>query len=213
MKGISSLFPHTEPAMQEQDLISHARKGDVPASLKTLYVNKCEVLHKNRASNTLNVESLRGSLEKLTINGCPGLSLLLESTETLPSLQKLDIDSVGGKELLAQMVHNSNRLQSLTLYKCYSPLSFPTNGLPTTLTSLSITDCKKLEFLSREMMAKLTSLRSLRLSNSCERKGLSICNCSLWKLLSSLDLLLAWCLLIEYWRSIKTQISTPHFTS
>ncbi|XP_050136754.1 uncharacterized protein LOC126612375 isoform X3 [Malus sylvestris] len=111
------------------------------------------------------------------------------------------------------MVHNSNRLQSLTLYKCSSPLSFLTNGLPTTLTSLSITDCKKLEFPSREMMAKLTSLQSLRLSNSCERKGLSICNCSLWKLLSSLDLLLAWCLLIEYWRSIKTQISTPHFTS
>ncbi|TQD90139.1 hypothetical protein C1H46_024303 [Malus baccata] len=44
--------------------------GDLPThlpSLKTLDVSECEVLHENRASNTLNMESLRGSLEKLTI--------------------------------------------------------------------------------------------------------------------------------------------------
>ncbi|KAM1276234.1 hypothetical protein ACFX2J_028526 [Malus domestica] len=66
------------------------------------------------------------------------------------------------------MVHTSNRLQSLVLYNCSSRLSFPTNGLPTTLTSLRIEFCKKLEFLSREMMAKLTSLRSLHLKESCD---------------------------------------------
>ncbi|CAN6559056.1 unnamed protein product [Malus baccata var. baccata] len=145
--------------------------GDLPThlpSLKTLDVSECEVLHENRASNTLNTESLRGSLEKLTIMGCPGLSLLLESTETLPSLQELVIEFVGGKEWSAQMTHNANRLQSLRLYECSSLLSFPTNGLPTTLTSLSIVNCTKLEFLSREMMAKLTSLQSLDLSDSCD---------------------------------------------
>ncbi|CAN6696599.1 unnamed protein product [Malus baccata var. baccata] len=142
--------------------------GDLPThlpSLKTLDVYKCEVLHENRGSNTLNTESLRGSLEKLTIKGCPGLSLLLESTETLPSLLELDISYLGGKEWLA---HNANRLQSLSIYGCSSLLSFPTNGLPTTLTSLSILNCKKLEFLSREMMAKLTSLQSLYLIRSCD---------------------------------------------
>ncbi|XP_070674733.1 putative disease resistance RPP13-like protein 1 [Malus domestica] len=134
-------------------------------SLKTLDVYKCEVLHENRASNTLNTESLRGSLEKLTIMGCPGLSLLLESTDTLPSLQMLFIKFVGGKEWLA---HNSNRLQSLSLDECSSLLSFPTNGLPTPLTSLHLVNCKKVEFLSREMMAKLTSLQSLLLFKSCD---------------------------------------------
>nr|XP_028955167.1 putative disease resistance RPP13-like protein 1 isoform X1 [Malus domestica]XP_028955168.1 putative disease resistance RPP13-like protein 1 isoform X1 [Malus domestica]XP_028955169.1 putative disease resistance RPP13-like protein 1 isoform X1 [Malus domestica]XP_028955170.1 putative disease resistance RPP13-like protein 1 isoform X1 [Malus domestica]XP_028955171.1 putative disease resistance RPP13-like protein 1 isoform X1 [Malus domestica]XP_028955172.1 putative disease resistance RPP13-l len=146
-------------------------RGDLPThlpSLKTLDVYNCEVLHENRASNTLNRDSLRGSLEKLTIRRCPGLSLLLESTETLPSLQKLGIEFVGGKEWSAQMMHNANRLQSLTLYECSSVLSFPTNGLPTTLTSLRIVNCKKLEFLSGEMMAKLTSLQSLHLSESCD---------------------------------------------
>ncbi|XP_070674732.1 putative disease resistance protein At3g14460 [Malus domestica] len=142
--------------------------GDLPThlpSLKTLDVYKCEVLHENRASNTLNTESLRGSLEKLTIMGCPGLSLLLESTDTLPSLQMLFIKFVGGKEWLA---HNSNRLQSLSLDECSSLLSFPTNGLPTPLTSLHLVNCKKVEFLSREMMAKLTSLQSLLLFKSCD---------------------------------------------
>ncbi|TQE05366.1 hypothetical protein C1H46_008956 [Malus baccata] len=144
--------------------------GDLPThlpSLKTLVVSFCEVLHVNRGRNTLNTETFRGSLEKLTVNKCPGLSLLLESTETLLSLQMLDITSVDIK-WLPQMVPNSNRLQSLTLWECSSLLSFPTNGLPTTLTSLGIQNCKKLEFLSREMMAKLTSFQSLDLFSSCD---------------------------------------------
>ncbi|KAB2604109.1 disease resistance RPP13-like protein 1 [Pyrus ussuriensis x Pyrus communis] len=144
-------------------------RGNLPThlpSLKILNVYNCEVLHENRASNTLNMESLRGCLEQLSIHGCPGLSLLLESTETLPSLQMFDIS--GGREWLPQMVHKCYRLQSLSLYECSSLLSFPTNGLPTTLTSLRILSCQKLEFLSREMMAKLTSLRSLDLTESCD---------------------------------------------
>ncbi|CAN6558907.1 unnamed protein product [Malus baccata var. baccata] len=148
------------PRLKELRLIGCPKlRGNLPThlpSLKTLEVFFCEVLHVNRGRNTLNTESLRGSLEKLTIKGCPGLSLLLESTETLLSLQ------------MPQMVHNSNRLQRLTLWGCSSLLSFPTNGLPITLTSLSIENCKKLEFLSGEMMAKLTSLQSLSLSDSCD---------------------------------------------
>ncbi|XP_050140003.1 putative disease resistance RPP13-like protein 1 isoform X2 [Malus sylvestris] len=145
-------------------------RGNLPThlpSLKTLDVNWCEVLHESRASNTLNTEPLRVSLEELTLIYCPGLSLLLESTETLLSLQMLYIISVDIK-WLPQMLPNSNRLQSLTLWRCSSLLSFPTNGLPTTLTSLRIQNCKKLEFLSREMMARLTSLQSLWIWESCD---------------------------------------------
>ncbi|TQD74228.1 hypothetical protein C1H46_040240 [Malus baccata] len=40
---------------------------------------------------------------------------------------------------------------------------------------------------------------------SSSRRRLPSLDCSLWKLLSSLELLLAWCLLIEYW-SIKPQL-------
>ncbi|CAN6696598.1 unnamed protein product [Malus baccata var. baccata] len=160
------------PRLEELRLISCPKlRGNMPIrlpSLKILQVLGCEVLHENRAGNTLNAESLRESLKELTIKGCPGLSLLLEATETLPSLQMLRIDSVGGRKWLPQMMHNSNRLQSLSLWGCSSPLSFPTNGLPTTLTSLGIENCKKLEFLSGEMMATWTSLQSLSLSDSCD---------------------------------------------
>ena len=55
-----------------------------------------------------------------------------------------------------------------TLSNCSSLLSFPANGLPTTLTSLRIEQCRTLEFLSREMMAKLTSLQYLYLNESCD---------------------------------------------
>ncbi|KAB2623613.1 disease resistance RPP13-like protein 1 [Pyrus ussuriensis x Pyrus communis] len=160
------------PRLKELKLIwCQKLRGNLPThlpSLKILEVWGCEALHGNRASNTLNTESLRLSLEQLTISGCPGLSLSLQSTETLPSLQMFNISYLGGREWLPQMVHNSNRLQHLSLSKCSSLLSFPTNGLPTTLTSLRIDDCRKLEFLSREMMAKLTSLQTLDLVQSCD---------------------------------------------
>ncbi|XP_048425909.1 putative disease resistance protein At3g14460 [Pyrus x bretschneideri] len=137
-------------------------------SLKKLSVSYCGVLHENRASNTLNTKTLPRSLEEVTIYECPGLSWLLESTEMLPSLQMLSVNFFGGTERLPQMVHNSNRLQRLTLSYCSSLLSLPRNSLPTTLTSLEIVECRKLEFLSRDMMANLTSLQTLYLSESCE---------------------------------------------
>nr|XP_028955146.1 putative disease resistance RPP13-like protein 1 [Malus domestica]XP_028955147.1 putative disease resistance RPP13-like protein 1 [Malus domestica] len=125
--------------------------------LKELILDQCPKLRGNLPTHLPSLGNL----------GVYRSNVLHWSMETLPSLQKLDIDIVGGKEWLPQMVRNSNCLQSMTLSFCSSLLSLPTNGLPTTLTSLRISYCKKLEFLC-EMMAKLTSLQSLRLSNSCD---------------------------------------------
>ncbi|KAB2616466.1 disease resistance RPP13-like protein 1 [Pyrus ussuriensis x Pyrus communis] len=105
------------------------------------------------------------SLEIIRVRGCEVLHLPMG---TLPWLQMLETNFNGGTEWLLEMGHNTNRLQHLTLSFCSSRLSFPTNGLPTTLTSLRIQGCRKLEFLSREMMAKLTSLQSLVLTESCD---------------------------------------------
>ncbi|XP_050139810.1 putative disease resistance RPP13-like protein 1 [Malus sylvestris] len=179
------------PRLKNLTLINCEKlRGNLPPhlpSLKILWVSNCEVLHENRASNVLNMESLRPSLEEVQIRGCPGLSLLLKTTETLPSLQMLHINLVGtGTQWLPQMLHNSNRLQSLTLYSCSSLLSLPSNGLPATLTSLRIEHCKKLEFLSPEMMAQLTSLQSLDLFNSCD--SLRSFPLGIFPKLSSLDI-------------------------
>ncbi|VVA36056.1 PREDICTED: putative disease resistance [Prunus dulcis] len=60
------------------------------------------------------------------------------------------------------------QLQRLILWNCPTLSSFPKDGLPTTLTTLYIGNCKRLEFLPDEMLAKLTSLESLWIENSCD---------------------------------------------
>ncbi|XP_050104219.1 putative disease resistance RPP13-like protein 1 isoform X2 [Malus sylvestris] len=150
-------------------------RGNLPdhlPCLKKLVVSECGVLHERATrsrwipwSLIVNTESLRQSLQDLQISGCPGLSSLLE-TESLSSLFTLGIRNLNRTNCLQP--HLSSRLQNLTLSSCGSLLSFPRNGLPTTLKSLSILECRRLEFLSHEMMAKLTSLQDLALYKSCD---------------------------------------------
>ncbi|CAN6697170.1 unnamed protein product [Malus baccata var. baccata] len=150
-------------------------RGNLPdhlPCLKKLEVLDCGVLHERATrsrwipwSLIVNTESLRQSLQDLEITGCPGLSSLLE-TESLSSLFTLVIPIFSRTDCLQP--HLSSRLQKLTLRNCGSLLSFPRNGLPTTLKSLYIQFCRRLEFLSHEMMAKLTSLQTLYLYESCD---------------------------------------------
>ncbi|RXH93786.1 hypothetical protein DVH24_015853 [Malus domestica] len=190
-------------------------RGNLPdrlPCLRELEVVECGVLHE-RATRTrwipwsliVNTESLRRSLQRLAIIGCPGLSSLLE-TELLSSLRTLRIQNFSRTDCLQPhfsgslerlrlfecveteslslrlrrldvqifsrtdclQPHFSSCLQHLTLVNCASLLSFPRNGLPTSLRYLRIENCRRLEFLSHEMMAKLTSLRDLRLRDSCD---------------------------------------------
>ncbi|XP_020411845.1 putative disease resistance protein At3g14460 isoform X2 [Prunus persica] len=133
-------------------------RGSLPCELpclKKLTVYGCEVLHDGRAAtattNSLNYKSL----EELDIHG--GCQTLLSLLET-KLLSRLD----------RQCLPNCNRLQSLTLSNCPTLSSFPKDGLPSTLTSLDINNCRKLEFLPHEMLAKLTSLDYLCVQNSCD---------------------------------------------
>ncbi|XP_028961125.1 putative disease resistance RPP13-like protein 1 [Malus domestica] len=150
-------------------------KGNLPdhlPSLRQLWVSDCGVLHE-RATRTrwipwsliVNTESLRQSLEHLNIVRCPGLSSLLE-TESLCLLWTLEVQIFSSTDCLQP--HLSGCLRELSLVNCASLLSFPRNGLPTSLTHLRIENCRRLEFLSHEMMAKLTSLRHLKLRDSCD---------------------------------------------
>ncbi|XP_048442472.1 putative disease resistance protein At3g14460 [Pyrus x bretschneideri] len=171
-RGQSLDFPRLEELTLENCPKLRGNLPDHLPCLRKLYVSHCGVLHE-RATRTrwipwsliVNTESLRQSLEEVKIFGCPGLSSLLE-TESLSSLAKLEIQFFSRRECLRP--HLSNCLQVLTLYNCASLLSFPRNGLPTSLTRVSINDCRRLEFLSHEMMAKLTSLQELDLWDSCD---------------------------------------------
>ncbi|XP_068343347.1 putative disease resistance RPP13-like protein 1 [Pyrus communis] len=164
------------PCLEELVLESCPKlRGNLPdylPCLKKLEVSDCGVLHERATrsrwipwSLIVNTESLRQSLQYLEIRGCPGLSSLLE-TESLPSLSTLRIQNFSRTDCLQP--HLSSCLQKLTLHNCGSLLSFPRNGLPTSLKSLEIVYCRRLEFLSHEMMAKLTSLQHFSLFNSCD---------------------------------------------
>ncbi|VVA21947.1 PREDICTED: putative disease resistance [Prunus dulcis] len=88
--------------------------------------------------------------------------------DSYKSLEKLLIHETGLLSFPEILLPNHNRLQHLSLCDYPNLLSFPEDGLPTTLTSLEIVNCRRLEFLPHEMMAKLTSLDNLQIYYSCE---------------------------------------------
>ncbi|XP_020411958.1 putative disease resistance protein At3g14460 [Prunus persica] len=136
---------------------------DLPC-LKKLVVKGCGVLHDQRVTATTSTSTSLNynCLEELEIeDGCQtGLLSLLE-TKLLSRLYVRRFNDI-------QCLPNINRLQRLALSTCPTLSSFPEDGLPTSLTSLNIYSCRRLEFLPHEMLAQLTSLVSLTLLNSCD---------------------------------------------
>ncbi|BFG20650.1 hypothetical protein CerSpe_069230 [Prunus speciosa] len=139
-------------------------RGNLPCELpclKKLTVSGCEVLLDGTATTTTTNSLNYKSLEELEISGgCQTLLSLLE-TKLLSQLKIRNVVDL-------QCLPNCNRLQLLTLRNCPTLSSFPNDGLPTTLTSLTIYNCRRLEFLPHEILAKLTLLDSLCISNSCD---------------------------------------------
>ncbi|XP_008231749.1 PREDICTED: putative disease resistance RPP13-like protein 1 [Prunus mume] len=154
-------FPH----LQELILYECPKlRGSLPCELpclKKLTVYGCEVLHDGRATTATTSSLNYKSLEEFKISGgCQALLSLLE-TKLLSRLENENVVDV-------QCLPNCNRLQRLTLSNCPTLSSFPKDGLPSTLTSLTIENCRRLEFLPHEMLAKLTSLDSLSIFQSCD---------------------------------------------
>ncbi|XP_016649968.1 PREDICTED: putative disease resistance RPP13-like protein 1 [Prunus mume] len=157
-------FPRLQELIIEKCL---KLRGSLPCDLpclKKLSVDRCRVLHDQRSTPTTSSSTSLNynSLEELKIkDGCQtGLLSLLE-TKLLSKLYIQNFDDI-------QCLPNINRLQRLTLWNCPTLSSFPEDGLPTSVTSLLIVDCRILEFLPLEMLAKLTSLDYLLIHNSCD---------------------------------------------
>ncbi|CAL9004680.1 unnamed protein product [Prunus brigantina] len=156
------------PRLQELILVRCPKlRGSLPCDLpclKKFSVSGCGVLHDQgaTATSTTSTSLNYNSLEKLEIgDGCQtGLLSLLETK----LLSRLYI----GRFNDIQCLPNINRLESLSLSNCPTLSSFPEDGLPTSLTSLDIYSCRRLEFLPHEMLAQLTALDSLWLVNSCD---------------------------------------------
>ncbi|CAK8565937.1 unnamed protein product [Lathyrus sativus] len=122
------------------------------------------------------------SLKYLSVDRCPKLKGNIPST--LPSLTELHLSKcdlmlkprhsednsntiLRPSNVFSQLMLPLNSLQKLTLDRLSSLTSFPRDGLPKTLLSLSLHYCENLEFLSHESLHNYTSLEQLSIEYSC----------------------------------------------
>ncbi|KAL4396268.1 hypothetical protein AHAS_Ahas01G0074900 [Arachis hypogaea] len=116
-------------------------------------------------------------LSKLSLRRCPKLKGNLPSN--LPCLVTLDVKDccvlesefsgeVDNRNIMRPLnVFNFNSLQQLSLYHIPFLMSFPNNGLPKALKTLSIEYCESLEFPTHEFLHSCKALEDLYISSSC----------------------------------------------
>ncbi|XP_027341560.1 putative disease resistance protein At3g14460 isoform X2 [Abrus precatorius] len=137
-------------------------KGNLPGHLPSLtevHILECNQLEAQSCNLHWN-----SSVEVIHIReGKESFLSLLENF----SFCELTIEKCDNLQTLPGIILGANCLQELTLKNISSLISFPNDGLPTSLRSLEIWECGKLEFLSHETWHKYTSLEKLGIWNSC----------------------------------------------
>ncbi|XP_027345071.1 putative disease resistance RPP13-like protein 1 [Abrus precatorius] len=138
-------------------------RGNLPnhlPSLKEVLIKECNQLEAKSCDLQWNT-----SVEEMNVTeGGEGLLSLLDNF----SYRKLSIEKCDTLQCLPRMILNANCLQRLDLTNIKSLISLPTDGLPTSLQSLHIGGCEKLEFVCDERWHKYTSLEDLKISESCD---------------------------------------------
>ncbi|XP_059441946.1 putative disease resistance RPP13-like protein 1 [Corylus avellana] len=82
------------------------------------------------------------AIRNLRLDDCNGVLL----NEWPPGMQKLEIQRFDALEFLPKgMIESNGGLQELSIHWCSSLVSLPKDGLPSTLKTLKINSCKKLE--------------------------------------------------------------------
>uniref|UniRef100_A0A0R0EIG7 Disease resistance RPP13-like protein 1 n=1 Tax=Glycine max TaxID=3847 RepID=A0A0R0EIG7_SOYBN len=160
-EGEDSNFPF--PCLKRLSLSDCPKlRGSLPRflpSLTEVSISKCNQLEAKscdlRWNTSIEVICIRESGDGL-------LALLLNF-----SCQELFIGEYDSLQSLPKMIHGANCFQKLILRNIHYLISFPPDGLPTSLKSLEIRECWNLEFLSHETWHKYSSLEELRLWNSC----------------------------------------------
>jgi WD40 repeat protein len=162
--------------------------GQLPPTLKRLYINKCTNMAILVDGDDINSCGNNTSLlEYLEISDCPFLKSLTSSGELPATLQHLKIWNCEKLELIAKSFHhnsslevieisscenfkslpmgicNLNHLDRIYISKCPILDSFPDKGLlPTSLKELTISKCEKMQALPN-CIHNLTSLQKLEI--------------------------------------------------
>ncbi|XP_058721588.1 putative disease resistance RPP13-like protein 1 [Vicia villosa] len=167
IEGTSTVFPsliclslHYCPKLKENIPINLPR-------LTHLCVSHCPEL------NGMTLNNLP-SLIELELQNCP----LLMETRNLNDITNPPFDKS------SQLMISLNSLQKMVLTNIPSLTSFPRDGLPKTLRSLTIRDCENLEFPSHESFHNYTSLEILEIIRSCNSMtSFTLCSLPVLKIL------------------------------
>ncbi|TYJ48196.1 hypothetical protein E1A91_A01G044200v1 [Gossypium mustelinum] len=160
-------------------LASLSSSGELPVGLKQLVIKDClaleSIVHTIHETSSLelldlwncrNIKALPQGLnkldhvEKINILQCQSLASLTASGLPARKLKSLCIMDCQGLGDLPNMP-NLTALKELSLSYCSPDLPFPKEGLPTTLTSLSVTGPKLCRTLLEWGLHRLTSLKKL----------------------------------------------------
>jgi hypothetical protein len=125
------------------------------SSLETIRIWGCE----NLKSLPMGIHNL-SHLHEIAIDDCSSLVSFPDGGLLPRNLRQLYIDKCEKMQALPNCIHNITSLQELSIYNCI--VSFPKEGFPTNLTSLTIRDCNIIESLH-----KLTSLQHLHIQGGC----------------------------------------------
>ncbi|XP_058788540.1 putative disease resistance RPP13-like protein 1 [Vicia villosa] len=139
-----------------------------------------------RTMMLLNCPELRGDfpdhlscMEEIEIRGCYNLLETLHTLNWLSAIKRVIITSLVSPlqhavaaesfpMFISKTITSSICLTHLTLWNIQSLTAFPTNGLPASLQSLDIRECRKLSFMPFETFQNYTSLVSLYMCDSCD---------------------------------------------
>jgi len=122
-------------------------------SLKCLLLERCPKLKGN-------IPTTLPSLTELHLRECDLLLKARHSTDNSNIILR-------PSNVFGQLMFPFNSLRKLTLDQIPSLMSFPRDGLPKTLQSLSLHYCENLKFLPHETLYNYTSLEQLSIEYSC----------------------------------------------
>jgi hypothetical protein len=146
------------------DSLTHIATGQLPPTLKELYIDSCNnmriLLDENDTNSCSSSTSL---LEFLSIGYCPFLKSITSSGELPATLKQLFISNCGMLESVAKSFHQNSSLKIIYTQRCKNLKSLPDEGLlPCNLRELTISDCEKMRALPN-CIHSITSLRELKI--------------------------------------------------
>ncbi|XP_045826901.1 putative disease resistance RPP13-like protein 1 isoform X1 [Trifolium pratense] len=163
-EGINSSFPR----LRTMELLNCPElRGHLPSHIsciEEIVINGCA--HLLETPSTLHWLS---SIKKININGLSERTQLsLLESDSPCTMQYVVIEECLMLLSVPKLILRSTSLQHLKLKSLSSLAAFPSSGLPTSLQSLHIENCKNLSFLPPETWSKYTSLVRLSLTSSCD---------------------------------------------